>query len=201
MLAVERGADLILKLNARMVEPAAARDRKRIGHVERVERIEPGVPVGGAKRDRADRNRIAGWSEKDAAAVDDVVRADRAQFGAGPEAGDAGVETGADHELVVVPEQLVGVGGLQGCPRRGRTGRGPIDLPQHGVVGEGICELDAVKAICRHVVVVEAKQRPDRRRIAASRSDCRPPSSAGTRGRAPSLRSSRSAWPRPFRSD
>ena len=143
----------------RIVEPAAARDRERVRHVERVERIEPGVLVGGAKRDRADRNRIAGWPEEYAAAADDVVWTDRAQFGAGPEAGDAGVETGADHEVVVVPEQLVGVGCLQGRPGRRRTGRRPVDLPEHRVGGEGIGKLDAVEAVCRRGVVVEAKQR------------------------------------------
>src|SRR5205807_6117880 len=107
---------------------------------------------------RTDRNRSAGRAEEYAAAADDIVWTDRTQFGAGPEAGDAGVDAGADHELVVVPEQLVGIGGLQGCTGRDRTGCCPVDLPQHGVGWEGVCELDSIEAICRRGVVVEAKQ-------------------------------------------
>src|SRR5438552_10155599 len=110
MVAVELRADLIFQLNARMVEPAATRDRESIGHIEGIERVEPAVAVGGAKSDRTNRNRSAGWPEKYAAAADDEVWTDCAQFCAGPETGDAGIETGADHELIVVPEQLVGIG-------------------------------------------------------------------------------------------
>src|SRR3954454_7501961 len=73
MIAVERGADLVLEFNARQVETASPRDRKRIRDVERVECVEAAVLVGGSKRDRADRNGIAGLSEKYGAAADDVV--------------------------------------------------------------------------------------------------------------------------------
>ena len=132
LVAVERGADLVLQRDPRVIEPAAPGDRERIGDVERVERVNPAVLVGGAQRDRADRHRIAGLSEKDSAAADDVVRADRAEFGARREPGHAGIEAGSDHEVIVVPEQLIGVGRLQGEARRRRTGRRPIDLAQDG---------------------------------------------------------------------
>ena len=94
IVAVQRGADLVLQVDIGDVETAAAGDRERIGDIERVERIEPAILIGGAQRDRADRYRIAGLSEKYAAAADDKVRADGAEFGAGREVGDAGVEAG-----------------------------------------------------------------------------------------------------------
>ena len=38
-------------------------------------------------------------------------------------------------------------------------GGGPVDLPEHRIGSERICELDSIEAVGRHVVVVEAKQR------------------------------------------
>ena len=52
-----------------------------LDHVEGVDRVDPGILVDGAERDRADRYRIAGLAEKNAAAADDIVRTDGAEFG------------------------------------------------------------------------------------------------------------------------
>ena len=114
--------------------------------------------IGGAKRDRADRYRIAGLPEKYSAAADDKIRTDGAQFRAGGEAADAGVEAGSDHQMIVVTEQLIGIGCLQRHARRGRMGRGSIVLSQHGIT-ESIGELNPIQANGRRGSVAKAKQR------------------------------------------
>ncbi len=119
LLAVERGADLVFERDPGIVETAAARDRERVRHVKGIERIDPAILVGGSQRNRADGDGIAGLAEKDAAATDDKVRADRAQLGACGKMRHAGIEAGADHETIVMPEQLVAVGRLQRHACRG----------------------------------------------------------------------------------
>src|SRR6266446_10532340 len=79
LIAVEGAPNLILEGNARVVEPAAPRDRECICDIKCIECIKAAVPIGGAKRDRADRYRIAGLSEKDSATVHDIVCADRSE--------------------------------------------------------------------------------------------------------------------------
>jgi len=112
LVAVEGCAYLIFKRDLREIEPPAPGDRESIGDVECVERVKAGILIGGAKRDRADRYGIAGLPEEYAAAADDVVCADRAQFGSRREAGHTGIEAGSDHKMIVVPEQLIVVGCL-----------------------------------------------------------------------------------------
>ena len=160
LVAVERAADLILQRDAGDIEPAAAGDREGVGDVERVERIKPGVLIGGAKRDRADRNRIAGWSEKYPAAAHDKVRTDGAEFRAGRELGDAVIEAGADHETIVVSEQLVGVGRLQRHARSSSSASWFDRFsPSTAAVIERIGELGPVQAVGGRTVVAKAKQR------------------------------------------
>ena len=115
--------------------------------------------IGGTKRDRAYRNRIAGLTEKYSAPANDVVRADCAEFRAGREVGHTGIETGADHEVIVVPEQLVGIGCLQRDAARCRMSRRSIVLSQHRVRIEGIGKLNSVQAVCRVDAVTKTKQR------------------------------------------
>ena len=177
IVAVQRGADLVLQADIGDVEAAAAGDRERIGDVEGVERIKPGILVGGAQRDRADRDGIAGLAEKYSAAADDKVRTDGAELGAGREVGDAGIETGADHEMIVVAEQLVGIGRLQRHARRGRMGRGSVALAQHGCWDRRDWRAGRRSgrwpACCRR----RSKAASGRPRRAGCRSGCRPASS------------------------
>jgi len=83
-------------------------------------------------------------SKEYSASADDEVWTNRAQFCAGREAANAGVETAAEHELVIMTEQLIGVGGLQGDPRRRRAGGRSIILSQYCVWIEGIGELGSI---------------------------------------------------------
>src|SRR5258706_12998930 len=106
----------IKKRKGGRIGPPPRRDREGFRDVEGIERIKPRVLVGGAQRDRPDRHGIAGLPEKDSASADDVVRADGAEFSARPEARHAVIEAGSDHEMVVVPEQLIVVGSLQRKP-------------------------------------------------------------------------------------
>src|ERR1700688_2258093 len=91
--------------------------------VEGVERVKPAILIGGAKCDRADRNGIAGLAQKYSAAADDKIRTDSAELSSGPKMRDAGVEAGPDREMIVVAEQLIGIGCLQRHAGRGRMGR------------------------------------------------------------------------------
>ena len=128
IIAVQLAADLVLQLDPRIVEAAAGGDRKRLGHVEGVDRVDPGILIDGAQRDRADRDGIAGLAEKDAAAADDVVRTDGAEFGTCREICDAGGKAPADGETVVMAEQLIGIGRLQLHARGSRLRRGAVVL-------------------------------------------------------------------------
>jgi hypothetical protein len=83
VIAVQRRADLILQIDVGYIEAATPGDRERVGDVERVECIESGILIGGTKRDRTDRNRIAGLAEENSTAADYKVWTDRAEFGAG----------------------------------------------------------------------------------------------------------------------
>ena len=60
--------------------------------------------------------------------------------------------------MVVVPEQLIGVGGLQRHARRRRARRRSVDLSQCGTGIEGIGELGPIQAVCRRAAVAKAKQ-------------------------------------------
>jgi hypothetical protein len=60
--------------------------------------------------------------------------------------------------MIVVTEQLIGIGCLQRHARRGRMGRGSIVLSQHGIT-ESIGELNPIQAKCRRGSVAKAKQR------------------------------------------
>src|SRR5207249_6803354 len=126
------------------VEPAASGDGECIRHIERIECVNSAVLICGAQRDRADRYRAAGLSEEYSASADDEVWSDRPQFCAGRKAANAGVETAAEHELVIMTEQLIGVGGLHRDPRRRRAGGRSIILSQHGIGIEGIDELGSI---------------------------------------------------------
>ena len=157
LIAVQQAADLVLQPDLRVVEPAACRDRERLRDIEGVERIDPGILIGGAERDRTDRYGFAGLSEEYAATGDDIVRADGAQFGAGRETGNAGIEASADRKAVIVAEQLIVVCRLQGHSRSRRARCRSINLSQHSPGGERIGELDAVQAIGWCSVVAKAQ--------------------------------------------
>src|SRR5207247_2321341 len=100
--------------------PTASRDRKRIGDVERIERVDAAVLIRGPQSDWSDGCGSAGWPEEYAAAADHKVRPDRAEFGARRIMRHAGIEAGSNDELIVVPEQFVVIGRLQRGAGRGR---------------------------------------------------------------------------------
>jgi len=157
--SVQRRSDLVLQIDIGDIEATAASEGKCVGNVEGVEGIEPVILIGGAERDRADRNRVAGLAEKYSAAADDIVRADSAEFGARLEAGHAVIETGSDHEMIVVAEQMIGIGRLQRQARRCRMRRGSIVFSQYGIGIEGIGELSPIQAVCRCDAIAITKQR------------------------------------------
>ena len=157
MIAVQLAADLVLQLDARIVEAAARGDRKRLGHVEGVERVDARILIDGAQRDRADRDGIAGLAEKDAAAADDVVRTDSAEFGTCREICDAGVKAPADDETVIMAEQLIGVGRLQLHARRwstsswcGRSGRAQRQTEMGWRVARHLGHLPGTSSLSKH---------------------------------------------------
>jgi hypothetical protein len=90
-------------------------------------------------------------TEKDAAAGDDVVRTDSAELGARREARDAGIKTPADGEMVVMAEDLIGVGRLQLHARGRRLRLGAVVLAEHRTGRKGVAELNAIQAICRDI--------------------------------------------------
>src|SRR5438105_4788884 len=125
----------------------------------------PSVPISSSCEPRTpastvrDTTCFTGGSEiRNAAAADDEIRADGAEFGARPEAGHAVIEAGSDHEMVVVSEQLIVVGGLQRKTACRRPGRRPVDLAKNSCGVEGIGELGPAQAIRRRRVIAEAKQ-------------------------------------------
>src|SRR3954454_16746144 len=103
-VAIERGANLILERDTRIIEPSTRRHRECIGDIEGVERVEPAVLIGGADRDGTKRHRIARSPEKYAASANNEVGADGTEFGARRKIGHAGIERRSEHELVIVPE-------------------------------------------------------------------------------------------------
>src|SRR4051812_33592672 len=168
-VAIERGANLILERDTRVVEPSTRRHREYIGDIEGVERVEPAVLIGGAERDRTERHWIARSPEKYAASANNEICADGTEFGARRKVCDAGIERRSEHELVIVPEQLVGVSRLQRYPRGGRAGCRPVDLSQYRTGVKRVSELNAVQAVSRHNIVAEAKQRRVGTRLSAGR--------------------------------
>lgn len=159
MIAIERGAELVLQRDTGRIEPAAARDRKAIGHVERVERIEPLILVEGAKRHRTNRCRFARGAQEYAAARDDIVRAHGCQFGGAVEARAAGIKACANHEAVLMPEQLIAVGRLPRYASRRRSRAGAIDLAEYGIRRKWIDELSAIQAKSGGRIIAKAQER------------------------------------------
>ena len=60
--------------------------------------------------------------------------------------------------MIVVAEELIGIGGLQRHARRGRMRGGSVELSQHRARAEGIGELDPIQAIRRRAPVAKTKQ-------------------------------------------
>ena len=73
LIPIEGAADLIFECDARRVKPAASRDRECICDIECIKCIYPAVLIGSAKRDRTDRNWIAGLSKKYPATAGDEI--------------------------------------------------------------------------------------------------------------------------------
>ena len=132
MAAVERGAELIFEIDLRNIEPAAAGNRERRRHVDRIGQVKPGIGVERFEIDRRDLSRRLG--NDDAGARDEQIGADRAQLARRVEIDMAAIEACSDHEPIFVTEHAGRMGGLGGATEAVRSGRSPVDRPGHGAV-------------------------------------------------------------------
>jgi hypothetical protein len=101
---------------------------------------------------------LAGLPEENAAPDQHKIGKECSKLRGSREVRLAGIETGADDEVVGMPEQLVGVRRLQrDASRRGLSG-GAIIFSQNRLGTEGIIELNSVQAVCRRRRVPKAQQ-------------------------------------------
>ena len=151
-------ADLVLQSDVGEIEPAAGGDRELARHVEGVDRVEAGIGVGRAERDRAVGHRVARRSEIDAVAGDDIIGLDDSELRGRAEIRDAIVEARADDEMIIVAEQLVGVGPLQGRAGARRLRVRVVDLAEGRAGRKVIDELLSVEPVGGSDRVVEAEE-------------------------------------------
>ena len=144
----------VLQVDLRKVKSPPRRHRQPIGYIESVGRVDAGIGVGRVQIDRAEAGiRLV---DKHTGAGHEQVLIDRSKFALRRENRGTMIDGGAHYDMVVVPEDLVGVGDLGGATEAVGGGLVIVQFAQEGAA-QGVRRRRAIHRPKNRIAVADAE--------------------------------------------